>query len=118
MKQARSRVVAAMAAGLFAAAALGSATASAERVWDLDQYDKCMDDLYWNGTPKTQQERDAIRQFCCQLSGGELSSPSPTEGNRQCVAPAPESNPKGPAAPPTPVRPPTVILPPAPVATA
>jgi hypothetical protein len=117
MKQARSRVIAAMAAGLFAAAALGSATASAERVWDLDQYDKCLADMEWRGN-KSLQERDAIMQFCCQLSGGELGSPSPTEGHRYCVAPAPESNPNGPAAPPTPVRPPTVTLPPAPVATA
>jgi hypothetical protein len=115
MRRVRKRAVMAIVAAAFAAAVLGAPTASAERVWDLDQYDKCMDDLYWNGQPRTQQERDAIRQFCCQLSGGEWAPPSPVEGNRQCVAPAPQADPAGQPTAPPPGRPPVVTLPPGPV---
>lgn len=104
------------AATLGAAAFISSATAGAVPVWDLDHYDKCLDGMgYFRGS-KSWQEKAAIRQFCCQLSGGEWGPPSPIEGNRQCVAPAPEANPSGQPGQPTapPARPPVAPLTPGP----
>jgi hypothetical protein len=90
-----TRVSQCMAAtALIAGIAFGATPiAGAERVWDLDKYDKCLQDLWLRNPnpPRTQGEISAVRQLCCQLSGGVLGPPSPTEGNRDCTAPAPEA---------------------------
>jgi hypothetical protein len=39
-----------------------------------------------NGHP-----REERMELCCILSGGHWGNPNPTEGNKQCTAPAPEA---------------------------
>lgn len=73
------------AAAVLAAATFGltAATASAERVWDIGEYDDCM--------RKTIRDVDA----CCIMSGGEVSE------SQGCVAPAAMHVPQDPGSVPT-----------------
>lgn len=67
--------------GLAAALALGAtATASAEPVWDLGEYDKCIEN--YQGPPEKFQEHEVT---CCINSGGDWTI---AQG---CVAPIPQA---------------------------
>jgi hypothetical protein len=73
---------------LIAGIAFGSAaTAGAEPVWDLDEYDKCMEQFPGDETP---EENIATEKACCAASGG-VWAPTPTYPNvGDCTAPPPE----------------------------
>jgi hypothetical protein len=91
---------------LAATATLGSlgypAIAGAEPVWDIDQYDKCIEDMY----DYKNDNLTTVAKFCCALSGG-VWGPASDGGGPTCTAPAlnPES-PQGPGTSSSPPRPP------------
>jgi hypothetical protein len=80
-------------AALAAGVALGAAaTASAEREWDIGQYDQCIEDGY--SMPRgSDAEWHEYQQACCVASGGDwVPAPNPGPwGTNRCVAPAPEA---------------------------
>jgi hypothetical protein len=89
------------ATALTAALAIGtSATAVAEREWDIGQYEQCISDGYGMGFSPAQW--DEYEQACCIASGGDWL-PAPAEGNK-CYAPPAEAEnvPRQPAATTTP----------------
>ena len=64
-------------AALFAAAAaLGASTlaspaiATAERVWDIGEYDDCIAAIGELGDAPTEQDRLELTEACCDFSGG------------------------------------------------
>lgn len=79
------RIICAMAtASVGLGLALGSAaTSSAERVWDIGEYDSCMRTM-----PPIESIDDYIQQnkWCCYKSDGDWNE------NRGCVAPAAEAD--------------------------
>ena len=94
------------ATALMAAIAIGAAaTAGAERVWDLDEYDKCM--ANWNlndeQTLNQWEEWRRFQQGCCLNSGGVWDAEYST-----CTAPAPEAE-NVPQPPGQPTEPPPVL---------
>ena len=79
--------VAAIGAAVFAMTAGGllqPAVSSAEKVWDIQAYDTCVnaaDKRFVNGQTNWETYQDEL-VFCCTMSGGEVSK------KQGCTAPA------------------------------
>lgn len=113
-------------AALFAASvALGSAAAAnaaPQREWDIDEYQRCMDNIDWDNSTFDQARLAALN--CCSASDGDIASngwdcvappakPAQSQGQQAPQAPPPVGVSKPPPPPPrvnvTPTTPPAPV---------
>jgi len=69
------------------------AIASAEKVWDIEEYDKCRDAFAWQQMDMSLNEQKQIEEACCTLNGGVfkddgylgkcVAPPADNKGSRQ-----------------------------------
>jgi hypothetical protein len=87
-----------LAIAIAAAAAIGAntlgypSTASAEPVWDVEDYDNCMDAYAGNQGEKSITDWKNANGYCCRRSGGVFIDDGYIG---KCVAPAAEPNSQG-----------------------
>ncbi|WP_131805083.1 hypothetical protein [Mycobacterium sp. 852014-52144_SCH5372336] len=96
-----------MLAAALGCVALGCGTiASAEPVWDIEEFDNCTQTLD-EGLDNTQNWIDTANEYCCKHSGGVWN-----DNRKECVAPPAEGQGAGPQVPPREVLPTVRVNPP------
>ena len=81
------------ATALMAGIAFGATPiAVAERVWDIDRFDKCMAPVTNSENELTIEQLDAAEQHCCRESGGDIvDNDGVGPSAAQCTAPPAEA---------------------------
>jgi hypothetical protein len=69
------------------------AIATAERVWDIEEFDNCMDAFAWQQMDMSINEQKGVHEACCEKSGGVFTDdgylgkcsapPGDAKGSRQ-----------------------------------